>query len=290
MMRGTMEPEARYTLVGAVVIALAIGIAFGAMWIKHSSSEEDISRYTVIFKKHLLSGLQPDGDVTMRGIRIGKVESVRILPRSDEGVRVVVAIMRDSPVKADSQAVIRRNILTGLASIDIIPGSPDSTPPYRVDQVGGYAEIPEGNAAIDQLANTIPGAIDNFNDAVSRFAQLLSEDNQKHVNGILGDIKTITGSIAKSAQDKSVDISALLENTNALLKEARLAVQHFDQHGDDVSKSFASLAQTFSLQMAEMARTVMSTGRSLKATAERLESPRKVLLGPDPKTLGPGEN
>jgi len=284
-----MEPEARYTLVGAVVIALAVGIAFAAMWLKHSSSEEDIARYTVIFKKHLLSGLQPDGDVTMRGIRIGKVESVRILPRSDEGVRVVVAITKDSPVKADSQAVIRRNILTGLASIDIIPGSPDSTPPYRVDKVGGYAEIPEGNAAIDQLANTIPGAIDNFNDAVSRFALLLSEENQKHVSGILSDIKTITGSIARGAQEHEVDIGSVIENTNELIKEARVAIKHLDQQGDKVSSSFASLAQTFSLQMAEIARTVMSTGRSLKATAERLESPRKVLLGPDPKTLGPGE-
>ena len=284
-----MEPDARYTLVGAVVIALAIGIAFGAMWLKHSSSEEDIARYTVIFKKHLLSGLQPDGDVTMRGIRIGKVESVRILPRSDEGVRVVVAIGRDTPVKSDSQAVIRRNMLTGLAGIDIIPGSPNASPPFRVDQVGGYAEIPEGNAAIDQLANTIPGAIDNFNDAVSKFALLLSTENQEHVSGILGDVKTITGSLAQSVQEKGTDVGSLLNNANALLKEARVAVEHIDQNSSQVSSSFASLAQTFSLQMAEMARTVMTTGRSLKATAERLESPRKVILGPDPKTLGPGE-
>lgn len=285
-----MEPEARYTLVGVVVLALAIGIALGAMWLKHSSSEEDIERYSIIFKKHLLSGLQNDSDVTMRGIRIGKVESVRILPRSDEGVRVVIAIMRDTPVKADSQAVIRRNILTGLASVDIIPGSVASPPPYKVDDIGGYAEIPEGNASIDQLANTIPGAIDNFNDAISRVSTFLSEENQQYVTGILSDVKVITGSIAQSAKDKSVDFAALLDNSNALVKEARLAIQHLDQQGSQVSSSFASLAQTFSLQMAEMARTVMSTGRSLKATAERLESPRKVLLGPDPKTLGPGEN
>lgn len=285
-----MEPDARYTLVGAIVIALVVGIAFGAMWLKHSSSEEDIERYAVIFKKHLLSGLQTDGDVTMRGIRIGKVESVRILPQSDEGVRVVVAIMRDTPVKQDSQAVIRRNILTGLASIDIIPGSPAGIKPYMVDQVGGYAIIPEGNAAIDQLANTIPGAIDGFNDAVGRLSTLLSDDNQKYITGILADVKVVSGAIAKSAQEKGVDIAAILDNTNLLLKEARVAIQHLDRHGSEVSSAFTSLAQTFSLQMAEMARSIMTTGRSLKATAERLESPRKVLLGPDPKTLGPGEN
>ena len=69
-----METDARYTLVGLVVLGLIASLAIAVVWLSHSSGDKSFPRYTIYFKEESPAGLQIDGDVTMRGIKICKVK------------------------------------------------------------------------------------------------------------------------------------------------------------------------------------------------------------------------
>ena len=73
-----MEPEARYTTIGAVLLALIVSTIVGFVWLKSSGRAADFRFYTVYFERQSLEGLQIGGDVNMRGVKVGRVEEYRL--------------------------------------------------------------------------------------------------------------------------------------------------------------------------------------------------------------------
>jgi len=157
-----MESKANYALVGAIVIALVACLLGAALWISQTTAGQSQSFYTIYFMEHSLSGLQVDSDVTMKGIRIGKVRSFKLSPIDIERVKVVVEVAEDSPIKHDTEAVISRNILTGLASIDLTGGTAGSSFRKGVPTGEKYPIIPEGRTELATIADSLPGLVEDL--------------------------------------------------------------------------------------------------------------------------------
>ena len=120
-----MEPEARYTTVGATLLALVVAIVLAMAWLARTGARVDFRYYTIYFERQSLEGLQVGGDVNMRGVKVGRVESYSISRQNINRVQVTVRIARGSPVSTNTVAIVDRNILTGLARINLVtPGQP----------------------------------------------------------------------------------------------------------------------------------------------------------------------
>jgi phospholipid/cholesterol/gamma-HCH transport system substrate-binding protein len=89
-----MESEARYTLVGAMLIALVVAAVGAVLWLKSSGSRQGVDWYTIYFQRQSLDGLQVGADVTMLGISVGKVEAYTVDRRTMNRVRVRVKSRR----------------------------------------------------------------------------------------------------------------------------------------------------------------------------------------------------
>ena len=97
-----MEPEARYTLIGAVVLALAAAAIAGFLWLSSSGRGSDYRFYTVFFEHQSLDGLQVGGSVNMRGINVGRVEDYEIGDDTINRVRVTLRVARETPVRENT--------------------------------------------------------------------------------------------------------------------------------------------------------------------------------------------
>ena len=68
-----MESRAHALVAGAFTIALGIGVVLAALWF----SREDYAHVTYVLEsKHSVSGLNPQAPVRLRGVQIGKVQSI----------------------------------------------------------------------------------------------------------------------------------------------------------------------------------------------------------------------
>ena len=74
-----MEPEARYTLVGSVVLVLIVASALAAVWLSRAGVAAEFRFYTIHFEHQSLEGLQVGGDVNMQGIKVGRVDTYSII-------------------------------------------------------------------------------------------------------------------------------------------------------------------------------------------------------------------
>ncbi len=125
-----MEAEAKYTYVGLAVIALLAALVAGIVWLKHTGGRSDFNFYTIYFERQPLDGLQIGADVTMRGIKVGRVEDYA-LTKNINRVRVLIRIDRRAPVSDNTVAVVNRRFVTGIATIDL--ETPDPPGPQLTD-------------------------------------------------------------------------------------------------------------------------------------------------------------
>jgi phospholipid/cholesterol/gamma-HCH transport system substrate-binding protein len=312
-----MEPQARYALVGTVIVILCAALVVFVLWLNRTGLQRDTDPYLIYFRQQSLDGLQVNSDVRMRGIKVGFVVRFEIVPEDATTVRVLVRLDAGTPVRASTEATVVRNLVTGLAQIHLVNTDPKGPP---------LADRPEGTPYL--VIGEARSRTDEFTDALGRFAEegvqtleriqlVLTDDNIARLRGTLSNLENLTlkleqqsgqvdralAAVARAAGDLSALAAALERNassvdanfatasqetarTMAAAREALAAVR-----GDlaAMTASIDRLAGSGDRELQATARELRATADALARTARRLEDPGAALLGPHPAELGPGE-
>lgn len=202
-----MESDARYAWVGLAVVTLALAMAAGFYWLKGGNKAE-VNRFTVYFQNQSLEGLQLNSDVRMQGIKVGKVADYTILPGQAKTVRVILEVDARAPVWEGVEAVVTRNLVTGLAAIDldnVWKGGAAIGPPPKGEP---YPVIDEGVPQMARISNTLEGLGKAGGEAVKRVNQLLSDGNQKAFSAILVNVAGVTGELRQIGPELHATLGA----------------------------------------------------------------------------------
>lgn len=121
-----MEPKVNYVLVGSFVTLLGAGILVGILWLGKSDYRGSYDRY-VAYMKESVAGLSIDSTVKYRGVDVGRVKDIALRPDNPEEVLLTLDIIRGTPIKTDTIAVLETQGLTGLATINLTGGSREAS-------------------------------------------------------------------------------------------------------------------------------------------------------------------
>jgi phospholipid/cholesterol/gamma-HCH transport system substrate-binding protein len=276
-----MEPEARFTAIGAILLALLLAAAAATVWLTRSGPRSDFRYYTIYFERQSLQGLQVGGDVEIRGVQVGRVERFSIARDNINRVQVTIRIDGRTPVSTNTVAVVGRKLLTGLARIDLVtPGKPG--PELTAVNVGErYPVIAEGQSDLVQIADAVNGLAAKGASVLKSVDELLNAENRDAIAETLASIRGMADAIRKTAERaERVAVSA-----DAATKEARVTLR-------DLSRAAAALERTADVGVNELRATTQelrSSAEIVARTADRLDNPRTVIFGPSPSQLGPGE-
>ena len=280
-----MEPEARYTAIGAMIIVLVLLLAAVAAWLGHNGPRTEVHRYTVYFEHQSLQGLQVGSGVDMRGVQVGHVESVRISRDNINRVRVTLKIEGSTPVSDNTVAVAQRKILTGLARIDLqTPGAPGR----ELTQVPAGEEYPviaEGTSDLEQIGDAFNRLAVNGTAALAGVKDLLQERNRNEMMATLASAREMSRSIARAAGDLGRSAERVSAAATAISTAAQPTAEQAITTLRDVSRAANSIDRQFNAAAQQLSASAETIARS----AERLDDPRAALFGPNPRQLGPGE-
>ncbi len=319
-----MEPEARYTLVGAVVLALVAAASIAYVWLAHGGGAAGYRYYAIHFEQQSLDGLQLGSDVNMRGVKVGRVQEYSISRDNINRVEVVIRVDRQTPVSRNTSAVISRNLVTGLARVDLVtPGTPG--PPLVAVAVGDrYPRIPEGTSNLEQIAGALSRLAVTGESALSSVERLLSAENRETLVGAVAAVRDLAAGLdqrldridgaadsfrstalamqrssndvaasirelAKQGTETLRDIEPLGRQAQAALGDLSAAAKALERESAAVARRLESTADTGALELRATARELRQGAEQLSRAAERLRDPRAALLGPSPAQLGPGE-
>ncbi|MDH3461933.1 MAG: MlaD family protein, partial [Burkholderiaceae bacterium] len=174
-----MEVEARYTWVGAAVLALIAALVGAVVWLENIGGEDDFNRYAIHFEQQALDGLEVGADVSLRGIKVGRVEEYALSGESLNRVRVEVRVDRRAPVRTNTVAVVSRNFVTGIAAITLVNTEPIGGPLVAVPAGERYPVIGEGRSDLEEIAGRVNEVGEIASIALNNINQLLNADNRE---------------------------------------------------------------------------------------------------------------
>lgn len=262
-----MEPEARYTLIGTVLLAIAVAALGAFVWLSSSGNKADFEFYTVYFERQSLEGLQIGADVNMRGVKVGRVEDYTISRDNINRVAVTLRVARATPVSENTSAVVARNFVTSIARINLdTPGKPGPAL-NKVPEGERYPVIPEGTSDIDQIASSVTRLATQADLVLGYLAETLGPDNQKNIAQALLALRQASEGLNQRM--------ALIDQTSRTLQasatEFRQSSQAFTQTMNSVNALIGPLGQEAGQTLRESRaalQTLAETGRKLEQSVD----------------------
>ncbi len=320
-----MEPKVNYILVGSFVALLGAAVLAGILWLGKSDYRGSYDRYEA-YMTESVAGLSVDSSVKYRGVDVGRVKAIALRADNPEEVLLTLDIMRGTPVKTDTIAVLETQGLTGLATINLTGGSREAPSlqaqggqPYpviktapslfaRLDKTASRLLSEEGLAQLladlDLAAKGVANVLDEGNrTALTKTIKDLSDVAQT-IAGHKTQIEQTLNGAAKSAENVSKLTASLNAQVPLLLAEINKSVMAMDMATEQLAKTTKTVGtvvnearpelQQFTKRTLPEAGQLVTELRQLTSTLTRVareleREPSSLVFGRKTPTRGPGE-
>ncbi len=263
-----MEAEARYTVVGATVLALLAALVAGVVWLKDIGGRGDFNRYTVYFERQALDGLDVGGEVNLRGIKVGRVEDYALSGARPNRVRVEVRVDKRVPILASTRAVVTRNFVTGIAAIALVNPDPQGKPLGEPPEGERYPVIAEGQSDLDAIAGRVNQVGEQATEALVKLNQLLTADNQRTVMQTVVNLRDLAGGM----NQRLVLLDKTLQRAGAAATQVGAAATQVGAAGQRVAAMSEQAGQRLDTTLAQTEQTLRDASAALARASVSIEN------------------
>jgi phospholipid/cholesterol/gamma-HCH transport system substrate-binding protein len=313
-----MEPEAKYTVVGTAALILLALMTAAVVWLSANGEGSDNRHYEIYFQHQSLDGLQVRSDVKMKGIRVGAVTAFKFSSQRPGAVEVVISVAPTTPIRQSTRAAVDRNLVTGLASIELVDLSEDS--PLLTKPLPGepYPVIAEGESELQQFSGSLTQLANQAKETMQRIDRTLSDKNQaaltetldnlrslsRNADRALGqldktlssmdraadEVRSMSSGIANDARTLAARYDTLGEEATTALREMNVSIRRISADAAQLSEGASDLLASGDTELRLTAREIRAAADSVGAAANKLGDLRTALFGPVEGALGPGED
>lgn len=213
-----METRSNQVLVGSVVLILLAATAIFTVWLARLGGGVE-KNYDIFFKQSV-DGIAKGSAVSFSGVPSGQVTEIRLWQPDPQFVRVRIAVKEEVPILEGTTATIQGVGFTGVSQIQL-DGATKGAKPITDIGPGGVPVIPTKPGALGELLNSAPKLLERLSTLTERLTEVLSDENQKSITGILKNVDRLSGSLA----DRGPEIAATLAETRVAIRQAGAAAE-----------------------------------------------------------------
>ena len=243
-----METRANYIWVGAVTLVILAALAAFVVWIARWG--EGAQKEYDIFFQTSVSGLANGSQVAFAGVPVGQVSQIALWDKDPEFVRVRISVKEDVPILVGTTATIQGSF-TGVSTIQL-DGARSGATPITCETTActeGVPIIPPKDGGLNALLSNAPLLLERLATLTERLTQLLDEENQGEIAGILANTNQMTADLAQAAPQFERTMAEL----QITLREASEALNEFET----VTRSTDKLLNQEGAQLADQLRTTL---------------------------------
>lgn len=203
-----------------------------------------------------VDGLAPDAPVQFAGYRVGKVESVEVLPGPPVRLQAKLSVPKDLPISRTTEVIITSMGMMGEKVVEILPaGSGDPLPdgevlrgtdPILLSRIFGqvrslFDESTSGN--IRQVAQNFVRLTEDLSIFTTTLRRI-STQNGDDIGRILTNVSEGTEhlpSLLKRMDAATADIAVLTKNLSAMSSESRPEIQQMIKNLNATSENLKGL-------------------------------------------------
>lgn len=268
-----MNNRVNYTFVGVMVLMGVAMMVAAAYWMLKPSVQEQTKVYAIDFDESVL-GLNIDAPVKYRGISVGKVSSIGINETNAEQVRVIIKILKTTPIKEDTVAKLTPQGITGLTYINLSLGS--NTAPVLLKKANErYPVIRTAPSFFTNFEQSLSSVSSQLSSTLGKTEELLGRENQMQLTRLLQRTANVMEKMDKLLDDKTIGhLQKSAENMESFTQKLDQLVPKVEQFVDrsilweeNIQKSFSSIMQSYlgiKSSMNEVKRAVASGEFNIK--------------------------
>lgn len=256
--------------VGLVIVGALALVVLGALWL----SETDVNKTkdTYIARFRTVGGLGVGAPVTLRGVKVGRVEAIRLV--ENEWVETDFSIDRTVELPTKPAVISAAASLFGEWSANIIPFEPLPVDPnlrsalIESDQAGGEAWPGATLPDIGQLTAQASRIAGDVGDITQRIGQAFDSTALKNMQQSVKDLATISQRLVLFANAQTSRIDKVSQNVAT------------------TSEAFAGVAKTFQGAVARLdtatsdnqLKDILSNGRASSADLRQAASDLRSVM------------
>lgn len=285
-----MESKRQQAVVGLFVL-IAAGLLLATIFSISGAFGKTGREYRTRFK--FAAGLQPGTTVSYAGIKVGRIEQLRIDPQAPGMIEVTLRIAPNTPVKSDSVAKIISLSALGENQLEIAPGSAnapgakenDVLPSKEFYGLTQLADILEtlGPDAQKLLAN-LNKRVEELQVTVARVNDVINDQNRANltksldsVRGMLEENRPKLRGTMNNIEATSAKLPPLLDDFKKTVKDANAALLRIDEmvgeNRPDIRASIQELRKTLNLAsdvVSQLDRTLSYNAENIDETLENI--------------------
>ena len=225
-----------------------------------------------------VSGLEVGAAVKMKGVRVGRVETVRVT-EDTERVRVTFAIDPGTPITVDTEAVVMSLGITGLKFIELAGGTAKSK---KLAANGTASQIKAGASVLQTLTGKATDIAQKVEMALNNVLVMTNAENRGRITTLIDNASRLATVYADLAGDNKKRVARILTNLDrgalALLKAANTAQKLVAEASPSIRSTLVS-AETAANSIKHASQglhpqaTLRETTRAAKALRSRIEDP-----------------
>jgi len=258
-----------FTVGLAIVAALAL-VVVGALWLSETDVNKKKDIYSARFRT--VGGLGVGAPVTLRGVKVGRVEAIRLV--ENEWVETDFSIDHRVELPGKPAVISSSASLFGEWSANIVPFEPLPTDPnlrnalIESDQAGGEAWAGATLPDIGQLTAQASRIAGDVGDITQRIGQAFDSTALKNMQQSVKDLATISQRLVRFANAQTSRIDSVSQDVAA------------------TSDAFAGVAKTFQGAVARLdtatsdnqLKDILDNGRASSADLRQAASDLRSVM------------
>ncbi|MDD2650994.1 MAG: MlaD family protein [Candidatus Cloacimonetes bacterium] len=209
-----------FLLIGFVFFTILIILIAG------NKMMEKRDYYRIRYDNTSVSGLQIGGHVMYNGIKVGRIEGIQIDKKDISSVIIDLSVLKDTPIKSDTEATLVVVGITGLKQIELTGGTNEA----ENIQPGAY--IKAGKSLFDNIGDKAELIADKVDRVLENIIDITNKENQKNLQETLANLSAISKEIKQPINNSMNNIETLtfelsqsLMQANQILEQINTIVQ-----------------------------------------------------------------
>ncbi|MEQ1855175.1 MAG: MlaD family protein [Longimicrobiales bacterium] len=227
-------------LVGVVIIVAVAVAVVGTLWLQGTTFGPVV---TLDVLTESAGQLAEGNAVTYRGVRIGQVTTIAVLP-DGSGVRITMMLESDVALPVDPVAILQPESLFGDWQAEIVsrssyPSYPFFDVPARAltDSlvVGGYA-LPE----LSRLTRTADQIATNLEELTGRLELAFNEETAASLAAAIANIQVITEEVRTLVREQGAVAGSIAANADTAFAEIQVAASAARRSFESVERTIGA--------------------------------------------------
>lgn len=190
-----------FIAIGSLLILVFAGAVAGSRLVQ----KRDI--YFIEFQNYSVSGLQVGGPVNYQGIKVGRVEEIKINPKDVTRIVLKISVEAGTPIKADAEAVLALIGITGLKAVEIKGGTNESI------LLKPKSYIKAGVTMLDDISDRAMSIAEKLDMIAANISDLTSDENRKNIAKILEQTSLLIADTRTNMSSTLASLSMIAKNT-----------------------------------------------------------------------------